>query len=387
MQGIYPIQRFNIKLAFGIGVMMAVAGPLIVSAILSLRKVAHAQTEFLAHEAEELHLAQDLRCFIAEESAGMPVYVLTGNAEILQKQQKDGIKFDQTLARLHQMVSEPASRELLLTVHQKHDELSKLGKPGIQMRQNGAPIEQVNAYFRSNTATLSDSVNSSIERFVDLTQHNFDQEKEEMLANSSRDIEFLAFAAITAFFLLLLVGALLAKVVRQKYLYDRRREQLLDRETLLSNARKETVEVVAHDLKNPLSSILLSTQMAIDESMEGNGNDSEDLRHALSITLRSARSMEQLIHNLLDHAKIEAGQLDLERQPCDLTDLLRDVVDRFKPIAESKNVVLVEQISSGPPGCRDRRLSRGAGAVQSAGQCPQVHALRRDGNLGQLRRG
>ena len=100
----------------------------------------------------------------------------------------------------------------------------------------------------------------------------------------------------------------------------------------VAQARKEAVEVVAHDLKNPLTAVMLLAEQL--------GRRSSDERSArmLDGIANAAESMRLLISNLLDHAKIEAGPLALSVAADDVVPLMRILVARYEVLAVRNGV-------------------------------------------------
>lgn len=100
-------------------------------------------------------------------------------------------------------------------------------------------------------------------------------------------------------------------------------------------AMKNTfVNTVSHDLKNPLGAIVLTAEMML-------RSGPADARHAARCEslLRVARSMTELITDLLDLGKIESG-LEASREPVDLVLLVRDVATALQVQAEAKHIAL-----------------------------------------------
>ena len=69
--------------------------------------------------------------------------------------------------------------------------------------------------------------------------------------------------------------------------------------------------IVSHDLKNPLATIQMAVQFLLED---GAPNDSvhEPGRAQLQVIYRSAKSMYRLVHDLLDAAAMEVGQLAID---------------------------------------------------------------------------
>jgi PAS domain S-box-containing protein len=105
-------------------------------------------------------------------------------------------------------------------------------------------------------------------------------------------------------------------------------------------ARDQVLGIVAHDLRNPLMSIVHSVQLAERKP------ESEVLAKPLSIVARGAARMNQLIQGLLDVSSIEAGQLKIECEPVCAPDLVHGAVEMQTPLASSSSLVLHADVAS-----------------------------------------
>lgn len=106
------------------------------------------------------------------------------------------------------------------------------------------------------------------------------------------------------------------------------------------DAREEVLRMVAHDLRNPLSTIVMTADLLRELPVDDEGRK----RH-LSVITRCSDSMNRLIHDLLDVARMEAGRLQVDPVPAQAEELLDRVVELMRPIAEQHDVRL--RISAG----------------------------------------
>jgi len=83
----------------------------------------------------------------------------------------------------------------------------------------------------------------------------------------------------------------------------------------LQEQREDILRAVSHDLRNPLAGVLGQAQLC-ERRLAQVGRERER-QHALSI-IASAQRMNTLIQDLVDAARSETGQLQLERHPVDL---------------------------------------------------------------------
>jgi PAS domain S-box-containing protein len=119
--------------------------------------------------------------------------------------------------------------------------------------------------------------------------------------------------------------------------------------------RDQVLSVVAHDLRNPLSNILMQASV-----IKRHGREPERRsQKPMEVIERAARRMNRLIQDLLDVALMEAGQLTIERAPLSAEGLIVEAVDMQRPLASSSSLEL--RIEADPDvadvwGDRDRLL-------------------------------
>ncbi|MCS7014122.1 MAG: two-component regulator propeller domain-containing protein [Chloroherpetonaceae bacterium] len=107
--------------------------------------------------------------------------------------------------------------------------------------------------------------------------------------------------------------------------------------------KTELLSVVAHDLKNPLQSIL-GLAMLIQERTEPNS----DIYLMVQTILNAADRILKSIDGLLEAAALEEGKIELRKTLCDLSRLAEEVIAYNKVQAQSKNQNIVFE---GETGC------------------------------------
>ncbi len=100
--------------------------------------------------------------------------------------------------------------------------------------------------------------------------------------------------------------------------------------------RDEVLAVVAHDLRNPLSTVLMQA-----EAMRRRGAEAiqRDARPA-EVILKAGDRMQHLIRDLLDVSLVEAGTLGLERAPLSVRELVAETVENERVLASSASLEL-----------------------------------------------
>ncbi|RKH46862.1 ATP-binding protein [Corallococcus sicarius] len=147
-------------------------------------------------------------------------------------------------------------------------------------------------------------------------------------------------------------------------------ERLLEESRRATRQREETLAVVSHDLRSPLSTIRAATDLLQRTPAESEaGSRVHKQAHAIR---RSVDRMNRLIEDLLDLASIDAGTLAIEVRPQPVEELVRDVREGFEPQAAEKGLRLIveqEQEQEQEPGltlgCDKERLLQALGNLLS----------------------
>ena len=102
---------------------------------------------------------------------------------------------------------------------------------------------------------------------------------------------------------------------------------------------------VSHELKTPLTSIQGFAQAMLDGAVA----DDKARNHAARVIYVESDRLRRLVEDLLDLARLDAGQIEFIRQPVDLRALLTRVVDKLVLPAGEKGVELVDRLTELPP--------------------------------------
>ena len=109
----------------------------------------------------------------------------------------------------------------------------------------------------------------------------------------------------------------------------------LERQLYQSNrAKNEFLSRMSHELRTPLNSILGFAQLL--ELDELTSSQYESLRHIS----RAGGHLLELINEILDMARIDAGKLDLTLEPVSLDEVVREVATLMQPQAEQFDVAV-----------------------------------------------
>jgi len=125
-------------------------------------------------------------------------------------------------------------------------------------------------------------------------------------------------------------------------------ERRLVSEQRAVRARDEMLAVVAHDLENPLSVILLEAAHLLAHLPESGDPRAGTLRESAELIRRSTARMKALIADLVELERLEEKSLPLDVQPVESRDLLEDAVTDAQSLADAKHISLVLDLSDPP---------------------------------------
>lgn len=108
-------------------------------------------------------------------------------------------------------------------------------------------------------------------------------------------------------------------------------------------ARDDMLAVVSHDLRNPLSAIGLNSRLVLKTAEKTDCH--QQVKPGLDRIQRAALRMDQLIQDLLDIVRMEAGTLTIERHPERVDHLIDDTVELIEPLAQEKGISIEKEIA------------------------------------------
>jgi len=118
------------------------------------------------------------------------------------------------------------------------------------------------------------------------------------------------------------------------------------REREIDQMKSDFVSLVSHELRTPLAAMKGATDNLLD-GITGELNNTQ--KDCLLITKRNIDRLSRMISDLLDISRIEAGKIQVNKQPVDIVNLVSDVLSIFQETAKEKNIQLTASLKSDLP--------------------------------------
>ncbi|HEU4748169.1 MAG TPA: PAS domain S-box protein [Gemmatimonadaceae bacterium] len=110
--------------------------------------------------------------------------------------------------------------------------------------------------------------------------------------------------------------------------------QLFHEAQQATRARDEILAVVAHDLRNPLNTVMMAAGLMLESASP----DRPQERRQVEIVRRAADRMNRMIQDLLEVKRMESGQLWLDPKPESVNSLVCDTVEMLRPLAAGSSI-------------------------------------------------
>ena len=102
-----------------------------------------------------------------------------------------------------------------------------------------------------------------------------------------------------------------------------------------NQAKSSFLANMSHEIRTPLGAIMGFADLLLDADLP-----EIDRREFIGIINRNGKLLTQIINDILDLSKVEAGQLSVEKTVCPLPNLIRDVTTLFQQEIRRKNIYL-----------------------------------------------
>ena len=124
-------------------------------------------------------------------------------------------------------------------------------------------------------------------------------------------------------------------ILRRSISHQRARE----RAEAASVAKTDFLATMSHEIRTPLNSIIGFAQVLdMDKEMRA------DSRRQIDLIRRSGIALLTVVNDILDFSKVEAGRIELDPKPVDLTVVCRDALAIVAEAADSKGLALTMQV-------------------------------------------
>ncbi|UUF15171.1 MULTISPECIES: sensor histidine kinase [Flavobacterium] len=147
--------------------------------------------------------------------------------------------------------------------------------------------------------------------------------------------EIVTASAIAGLILTLFFSVLIVSDYSKSQLYKKQLEIANFKTKNLLKSREQLISTVSHDLKTPLSTIVGYSELL------GNSDINTKQSYFIKNIKNSSEYITQLVQDLLDFSRIEAGKITIEKVPFYLPELIEDTARNIQTVYKEKNIDLI----------------------------------------------
>ena len=109
--------------------------------------------------------------------------------------------------------------------------------------------------------------------------------------------------------------------------------------------KEDFLFMASHEFRSPLTALRLQAELMRRQVQRGEGSGARVERHLAAIDVQIGR-LDELLRTLLDLSRINSGRLTLDLEELDLSAVVREAVERFRPEAEDAGTELRVRMAS-----------------------------------------
>jgi PAS domain S-box-containing protein len=120
----------------------------------------------------------------------------------------------------------------------------------------------------------------------------------------------------------------------------------ITKEKAIEKMRDDFTSMMVHELRSPLTGIRSIANLLKEDKIKNEQKKYEDF---IELIVSNSASMLDLVNDLLDVAKLEAGKFQIMRRPTNVTDLVKMRVQSFATLAADAKLALESKVEDGIP--------------------------------------
>ncbi|MFL5346302.1 MAG: ATP-binding protein [Hyalangium sp.] len=259
-----------------------------ITSLLLLHWAATSKDQVFRQQVQDLLRAQELDAVSQRAASMYRSYLLSAEESQRVEIEQVRMRFRALLASIEQLnANHPEAQALLREIRQLSFDLEERSIRLVEDRERGAPLEQLASHVGAELLPRRRLLDATIARLISLEQAELEQAEEANVRAVDVAIDLTWAIVLGA---VVLAAGLMWTLIRNER--ATRRAMVFER---------QLVGIVTHDLRSPLSALLLATRTLMQKE------EARPLVKTLDRIERSARRMESVTHLMLDFTRARLG--------------------------------------------------------------------------------
>lgn len=326
--------QFRRQLTLGVGALIALTSCIGIVAIITLYVTTTRSTAVTRQVVDDIATVQRVRVHAEEVVSAARGYLLTSD-DTFRERLADAER--ELESALDQMRAE--SRDLSVAIQLSLVEQRLLGYTratanAARQRSPTDELRTIESTFEHQLEPRRQALDRSVEALVASERGKLAAEAR----HGSHTLRAFTIAMVAAAAIGIALSITLALIVIRRLASQYRRVQEAEAEAArAADARKQLLDIVAHDLRSPLNAIALGLEVL--QIRDGESPYTARIKTA-------AQRMQRLVDDLLDVSRAEHGGLELHREVHRAEALLDTMCEQFRDRAERAGIELVCECAS-----------------------------------------
>jgi signal transduction histidine kinase/ActR/RegA family two-component response regulator/type II secretory pathway pseudopilin PulG len=349
----------TIEQKFFVGAMTSIIVLVFISilTVSSLRSLSES-ANLVENKTEVKEQISNLLTAIINIETGVRGYVITGSEEYLEPMEKSIKEISEQLKELRNQIKDnPAQQNSLNILSPLIEKRMAVAKQIFSIRKLKGLSEAISLFDDGEGKMLSDSIRAVTSKMIYVEEYSLMQIELEAIKNKAAQTQTIVIAGFL--FQVFLFGLMFVVVKRNSAKRKEAEEallklnknlhleieerQLAQVETQKAKAEAERANVakseflsrMSHELRTPMNSILGFAQLM------DMGELDPAHKKGVKFILKSGKHLLELINEVLDIARIEAGRMTISTEPVEIDSIVKETIDIVRHLAEDNQISLV----------------------------------------------
>ena len=128
------------------------------------------------------------------------------------------------------------------------------------------------------------------------------------------------------------LGRIVKERTRQLEEANRELTAALEEAEKADRAKSEFLANMSHEIRTPMNSVIGFSEVLAQEDL------TEEQQKYVNLIWRSGKNLMRIINDILDFSKIEAGKLEMDMIECAISQILADIDEMLRPMAQDKGL-------------------------------------------------
>ena len=156
-------------------------------------------------------------------------------------------------------------------------------------------------------------------------------------------VAYWTYHVVTVFILAAAIGWWREYLLRLEYLARKSLDEARQSAEHMTKTKSDFLANMSHEIRTPLNGILGMAEVCLETTLD------KDQKHFVGVITKEATSLLEIINEILDLSKLEAGKMEIEQVPFDLKAFFNDLIESFSFQAAQKGLKLISSVSPETP--------------------------------------